>query len=81
MIVVGIPLLDSENFYALFGILNFPLPLPMRSGLSINCRWSAKFEQEMEMTAVNKSGTGCILLSQAEATWCCASTSKLCQAM
>ena len=79
VVVVDIPLVDREHFCIVYSILNFPLPLPIRTGSADGSKLSARFELESEMIAVNRAGTRYILLSQAEVVRCLASTSKLCE--
>ena len=79
VVVVDVPLLDREHSYVVYSILNFPLPLPTRSGSADSSRISARFELESEMIAVNRAGSRYILLNHAEAARCAASTSNLCE--
>ena len=79
VVVVDVPLVDREPSYVVYSILNFPLPLPICTGSADGSKLSARFELESEMIAVNRAGTRYILLSQAEAARCSASTSKLCE--
>ena len=79
VVVVDIPLVDREHSYIVYSILNFPLPLLIRTGSADGSKLSARFELKSEMIAVNRAGTRYILLSQAEAARCSASTSKLCE--
>ena len=80
VVEVDAPLVDREHSYVVYSILNLPLPLPIRAGSAHGSKLSARFELESEMIAVNRAGTRYILLSQAEAARCSASTSKLCEA-
>ena len=80
VVVVDVPLVDREHSCVVCSILNFSLPLPIHVGSADGSKLSARFEVESEMIATNRAGTRYILLSQAEAARCSASTSKLCEA-
>ena len=79
VVEVDAPLVDREHSYIVYSILNFPLPLPIRAGSADGSKLSARFELESEMITVNRTGTLYILLSQAKAVRCSASTTKLCK--
>lgn len=79
VIVVEVPLLDRDNSYILYRILNFPLPLPTRQGIRRESKLAAKFKLEAEMIAVSGSGTEYILLNHNEAARCAESVGSVCQ--
>lgn len=57
VIVVKVPLLDRDNSYILYRILNFLLPLPTLPGIRRESKLTAKFKLEVEMIVVSGAGT------------------------
>ena len=79
VIIIRIPVLDTEHVYRVYRILNFPIPLPTHTQPEGAPRWAASFRLESQALAVNKDRTKYILLSDVEALHCSANSNEICR--